>query len=1160
MRHENSELILSATDLAGFLACRHRTALDMGVAVGARKPPEYREDPLLKLLWQRGFDHEARYVDALQAAGRDITDLREAGKADARVAATLEAMRRGADVIVQGALRDGPWFGYPDILQRVATPSALGDWSYEVADTKLALETKAGTILQLGLYSEMLAASQDVGPERFFVVTPLGTETYRIDDYAAYFRLVRARMLDSVAGGHDALAAAHYPEPVEHCEICRWWSSCADQRRADDHLSLVAGITRMQRWELESRGVTTMSALAELPHPLEPRPKRGSQESYERAGLQARLQVASKGKEIPDHELLEPIEPERGFCRLPEPTPGDLFLDLEGDPFAAEGGREYLFGFYMADGRYLARWAFTEGEERWAFEWAMDIIAQAIAEHPAMHVYHYAPYEPAAFKRLMGRHAAREDELDAMLRSGRFVDLYAVVRQGLRAGVEKYSIKNLEPLYRFHRDVELTDANRHLRELEKALETGATSLPAEVTTVVEGYNRDDCVSTLRLRDWLETLRDGLIAKGVDVPRRTLEDGEPSPELDEKAKAVEALRSRLLAGLPEDRATHDDAQRARWLLAYLLDYHRREDKATWWEYFRLSELPVEEWYDEREAVAGLEMIGRVGEKLSKKGKPTGTVTDRYGYPAQEMEIDDGDGVHLDRQSTAAYLTSRGKPTTDAEGREAKPIRIGEVVAVDRAARTIDIQKGPACAALHPEALFAFTFISAKPMEESLMRVGEAIANGAVGYDAARALLERHRPRLRASAFGAEVGADLTSYARRIAGELDRTVLPIQGPPGAGKTYCGAEMILELVRHGKRVGVTANSHKVIRNLLDEVAKHAAKAGRAVAIGHKCEDEPDGVPPHITCYKSNDPAYAALRSGAIQVLGGTAWLWSSEKAEGIADVLFVDEAGQMALANVVAVSPAANSLVLLGDPRQLEQPMKGSHPEGVAVSALQHLLGEHLTMPPDRGLFLEHTWRLAPDICEFTSEQFYEKRLFSRDGLDKQRLDGADGLPPAGLALVEVPHEGNRNHSEEEAEAVAALVIRLTSNGTRWTDGDGTAKPLAVSDILVVAPYNAHVSRLADRLRGTGARVGTVDKFQGQQAPVVIYTMATSSPEEAPRGMEFLYSLNRLNVATSRAKCLAIVVMSPRLLEVECRSPRQMRLANALCRFREMAVRLA
>jgi predicted RecB family nuclease len=1159
MRQQDSELILSATDLAGFLACRHRTALDMGAALGAHPAPPRYDDPLLRMLWQRGLDHEARYVDQLRAEGRTVVELRDAGDADVRVSATLQAMRDGADVIVQGALRDGPWFGYPDILQRVPTPSALGDWSYEVADTKLARETKAGTILQLGLYSKMLTTAQGVRAERFQVVTPVETETYRFDEYAAYFRLVLERMLAAVAMPHDALASAHYPEPVEHCAICRWARACRERRTLDDHLSLVAGITRLQRRELESRAVTTMTALAELPFPLDPEPRRGSHEAYERAGLQARLQVASKGKTPPLHELLGPVEPERGFCRLPEPTPGDLFLDLEGDPFVAEGGREYLFGFIRADGSYEARWAFTEPEERQGFEWAMDVIARAIAEHPTMRVYHYSPYEPAAFKRLMGRHATRENELDAMLRSGRFVDLYAVVRQGLRAGVERYSIKNLEPLYEFHRDVDLDLANLQLRELEKALETGATSLPPEVARAVEGYNRDDCVSTLRLRDWLETLRAGLIATGTEVPRPALENGEPSAELDEKAKEVEALRARLLARLPADRAEHDDPQRARWILAYLLDYHRRENKATWWEYFRLSDLPVEEWYDERDAVAGLEFVERLGFKIGKKGKPTRSVIDRYRYPPQEMEIDDGSKVRLDRKATAELLASEGKPTTDAQGREVSPIEVGKVVAVDRVARTIDIQKGPGRATLHPKAVFAFTFIGAQPMEQSLLRIGTAVADGGSQYPAARSLLERRPPRLCSGVFARPSHEDPTTYARRIAADLDRTTFAIQGPPGAGKTYCGAEMILELVGQGKRVGITANSHKVIRNLLDEVALHANRAGVPVALGHKCDDDDDVESAGVREFGDNASALAALQGNETQVLGGTAWMWAREEFADSVDVLFVDEAGQMALANVIAVSQAAGSLVLLGDPQQLEQPMQGSHPEGVAVSALQHLLGDEATMPDDRGLFLEHTWRLAPKICEFTSEVFYERRLVSRPGLERQQLVGVADVPSAGLALLEVPHDGNRNASDEEAVIVADLVERLTRNGLHWTDGDGAARPITGPDILIVAPYNAQVTKLRERVDGTGARVGTVDKFQGQQAPVVIYTMATSSPEEAPRGMEFLYSLNRLNVATSRAKCLAIVVMSPRLLEVECRTPRQMRLANALCRFRELAVPL-
>ncbi len=1163
MHLRDGELVLSATDLSSFLACRHRTALDMGVATGALKAPDRAPDPRLESLWQRGREHEARYVESLKADGVSIVSLESIEDRDERVRQTIAALRGGTDVIVQGALSDGPWFGYPDLMKRVPRPSALGEWSYEISDTKLARETKAGTILQLGLYSEMLAVVQEICPEWFHVVTPIASEAYRVHDYAAYFRFIRARMLESVALPYDQVAAAHYPEPVDHCDICHWWGECRDRRRADDHLSLVAGISRIQRRELETRSVGTMSALAVLPLPLAFKPARGSSESYERVTNQARLQVESAGRIPPLHELLD-LEPERGLCRLPEPTEGDLFLDLEGDPFAAEGGREFLFGLVMPDGSYRARWAFSAHEERDAFEWVMDVIDDAIARHPGMHVFHYAPYEPSAFKRLMGRHATRERELDAMLRAGRFIDLYAVVRQGLRAGVDRYSIKSLEPLYGFRREVELPDANLHLRQLEAALEAGAADLiPRASRDVVEGYNRDDCVSTLRLREWLEQIRSTLIGSGTNVPRATLEEGAAPDELDARAQAVDALRERLIAGLSPEAEGRSDEEQGRWLLAFMLDYHRREDKAAWWEYFRLSELPTEDLFDEREAVAGLEVVERVDIKRHvKSGKPTGTVTDRYSYPTQEMEIDAGDEVWLESK---ASLEQAGRDRA-ASGREideskpVKPAKFGEVVAVDRGALTIDIEKGPKRAKEHPEALFAFSIVRSVAMEESLLRIGESMATGDDRYGAARVLLERHRPRLRSSPFGAGHGEDPVAYAQRIVGDLDETVLAIQGPPGSGKTYCGATMILELVRQGKRVGVTASSHKVIRNLLDEVARQSAAAGASVHLGHKCDDETDSVPPHISTYGGNSPALGALTSGEIQVLGGTAWMWAREEFASTVDVLFVDEAGQMALANVIAVSQAADSLVMLGDPRQLEQPMKGSHPDGVAVSALQHLLGSDLTMPLDRGLFLPRTRRLAPAICEFTSELFYEGRLTAFEGADRQALTGLDGLPASGLALFEVPHDGNRNHSEEEVDAVEALVSRLRRVGVGWIDQKNIAHPLLGEHILIVSPYNAQVTRLTTRLANTGARVGTVDKFQGQEAPVVIYSMATSSPEDAPRGMEFLYSLNRLNVATSRARCLVVIVASPLLFAPECRSPRQMKLANALCRFREIVMESA
>jgi predicted RecB family nuclease len=1141
-------LTLSATDLSNFLSCRHRTALEMAEADGKRHRPKF-DDPLLEIMFNRGLEHEKAFVESLRTKSQHIVDLADVKEREAASARTLDAMRAGVDVIVQGALSDGRWYGRPDVMRRIEKPSGLGAWSYEIADTKLARETRAGTILQLGLYSEMLSVAQGKLPERFYVVTP-DPETpihpYRVDEYAAYFRLVRAQMQETIAQDDEVVAAANYPDPVDHCDVCPWSSECNKKRHLDDHLSLVAGISRLQRRELESRAVSTLTDLAKLPLPLAFKPKRGAADTYERVREQARVQFESRGKAPPLYEL-RPFADGEGLSRLPEPSPGDVFVDLEGDLFAAEGGREYLFGVVTIDPDckpvYRRFWAFTEHAERQAFESVIDLIVQASQKHETMHVYHYAPYEPSAFKRLMGRYATRETELDMMLRAGRFVDLYGVVRQGLRAGIERYSIKNLEVFYGFDRAVPLPDANRSLLVMEQALELKCPdTVPQGARDVVEGYNKDDCLSTLRLRDWLETVRAAVEATGTTVPRPTPKEGEASEKVDERTQRVAALREQLLVGVPDTHSEQNDEQHARWLLAYLLDWHRREDKAGWWEYFRLRDLPEEDLYDEPQAIAGLTYVERVGVALNvRTGKPTRSVIDRYRYPVQEMEIR--------RKSELKLMDGKS---------------FGRVSHVDRTALTIEVNKGPAQAANHPAAVFAHTSVSTSVMEERIYQIGErVVSDGALGVGkdkadpVARSLLLALPPGLRSGSFVSGPGESAVDFSVRIAGELDETVLAVQGPPGSGKTFSGAKMICALIDQGKKVGVTATSHKVIRNLLDAVGKAAKEAGVDVKLARKDgEDEDADDASCVRVLVDNKEAIHALQSAEANVLGGTAWLWARPEFAKAVDVLFVDEAGQMSLANVLAVSHAAKSIVLLGDPQQLEQPKKGSHPEGVNASALQHILGDHLTIPADRGIFLPVTWRLAPSICTFTSELFYENRLLSKPGLEHQGLTSVGEFDGSGLWMVPVVHDGNRNSSTEEVEMVADLVAFLTAPGARWIDERGKSEQMTGGHILVVSPYNAHVSRLVERLQSTGVRVGTVDRFQGQEAPVVIYSMATSRPEDAPRGMEFLYSLNRLNVATSRARCAAILVASPRLFEPECRTPRQMKLANALCRYRELA----
>ena len=361
-----------------------------------------------------------------------------------------------------------------------------------------------------------------------------------------------------------------------------------------------------------------------------------------------------------------------------------------------------------------------------------------------------------------------------------------------------------------------------------------------------------------------------------------------------------------------------------------------------------------------------------------------------------------------------------------------------------------------------------------------------------------------------------------------------------------------MICELVRQGKTVGITANSHKVIRNLIDETIKVADKNGVDVQCCHKV-DEAGPAQHRLSFAKRSEDLLGALGHG-VSVGGGTAWLWSRPDAFETIDVLFVDEAAQMSLANVLAVSQAAKTVVLIGDPQQLDQPTQGSHPDGADASALNHILaGEH-TIPADKGLFLEETWRLHPRICAFTSELFYDGKLTSKPGLEIQAIKSPGRIQGSGLRYVPVEHAGNQNCSPEEAEAVSALVTGILESNATWIDRDGQESPVTLDDILIIAPYNAQVFEIQQRL--PGARVGTVDKFQGQQAPIAIYSTATSSHADAPRGMEFLYSLNRLNVATSRAKCLSIMVSSPQVFEAECHTPRQIQLANGFCRYIELA----
>jgi len=1131
----NDRLLLSASDLVVFMECEHLAALDLRVMRGIEVIESSRDDAAL-LVARKGDEHERAYLERLRAEGTKVavvpatTDgldgIHEA------VQRTTEAMGAGADVIYQGALLDGDWRGYADFLERTPKPSpAFGAYSYEVVDTKLARTARPRFLMQLCLYSELLAHVQGRQPEWMHVVSGLGDRhSFRVNEFSAFFRRLRHRYEVRLA---EAFTTT-YPQPVAHCELCRYADHCQERWEADDHLSLIAGIGRAQVVRLAVEGIATCAELAAAAPAA--RPRRIGAGAFERLREQARLQVHERSTGEQVYEL-QPPEQKRGFARLPPPREGDLFFDMEGDPFYEGDGLEYLFGVTRVEGGvpvFRAFWAHDRREEKTAFEAFVDFVMDTISADPGIHVYHYAPYEPTALKRLMGRHGTREDEVDALLRRQVLVDLYTVTRQALRLSKSSYSIKQVEAFYMDARDEQVTDAGDSILHFEEWLETGDDALLASI----EEYNQADCLSTLKLRSWLlERRAEAERTFAATIPwRAPPEPYVPSPEAAEAQDDTVQLANALTEGMVEDVDTMGREERGRWLMAQLLHYHRREDKPVWWAYFERLEMTGEELLEDAEA------IGLLHADLQRPPVPDSrSFIYTLRFPEQEHKLLPG-----------------------AEAIDAASERRVNVVDTDDTAGIVRIRRAQS---RHGEALPA-GLIPGGPyntveQRAAIRRLASTILtcgiDGPGQFRVLRDLLLRAPPRITGLPSGAALqdGSPDIKQLRRLVERLDDSYLFIQGPPGSGKTWTGAMLAAHLLDSGARVGIAATSHKAIHNLLHEIettahAQQLSFQGWKKSSANNVESE---YRSKLECSLiTNEASQQAFPPpDDIQLLAGTAWLFAPDSMDDVLDYLIIDEAGQVALADALAMGTSARNLILLGDPLQLAQVSQGVHPDGTGASVLEHLLGEHGTIPPDRGIFLDRTRRMHPDVCRFVSEVVYESRLHAIPECESQRIDAAGTLNGTGVRFIEVHHDGNTRASTEEADAIAAAISSLA--GAIITESDGIQRPLAMDDIMVVTPYNAQVRCLASQLPN-GVQIGTVDKFQGQEAHIVFFSMATSSGAEVPRNVEFLYSRNRLNVAVSRARSLAVLVCSPELLHIDCRTVEQMRLVNALCRLVELA----
>ncbi|MCA1004134.1 TM0106 family RecB-like putative nuclease [Rhodococcus hoagii] len=1120
-------IVYSTGDLTVAATCEFALLRQLDGLLGfAPGTPGAAADPMLQRASQLGAAHERRVLDDFAARYGPVETITRpeytaVGLYDAH-RDTIAAALAGAPVIHQGTFFDGRFLGFCDFLVREAEDSA----AYTVYDAKLSRHVEVSALLQLAAYADALDAAGIRPADEVHLLLGDGADSvHALADLVPMYRARRAA-LQRVLDEHRADDA-----PVEWGDeryfACGRCETCAPEIESRRDPLLVAGIRASSREKLVSGGVTTIDALAA---------RKAAVPGLSAATLaalraQAAIQVRSETSGTTEYEIFDPA----ALAALPQPDPGDIYFDFEGDPLWAESGStewglEYLFGVLQepeAGGTPLFRpfWAHDRTEERRALSAFLDYVRERRAAHPGMHVYHYAAYEKSALLRLAARHGVGEEVVDELLRDGVLVDLYPIVRASLRVGERSYSIKKLEPLYTGEslRDNDVTTAADSVVAYARYCDLRDRGRPDEADGVlreIRDYNEDDCVSTRELRNWLlaRAAEHGVLPHPHETSPFTTE-----PEEDSAAE-------RTLRGFAGDgpAATRTADQQAAALTAAAVGYHRRERKPFWWSHFARLTDPVDDWPDTRdvlvvshaEVVQGWHKSTPKQRKLRRHVRLTGTFgtgsTIRTGaevFPLYEQAVP---GAKTSARpggrawSTAVVLSV----ATDAS--------FNDVVVVEELL-TGDVEYDATPMALAPGHPIATVRIE-RAIEEFAGATAAALPD--LPANAATDILRRVPPRLRSgSGLPAIAGSDPATAIATALVDLDDSYLAVQGPPGTGKTFTGGRVVARLVaEHGWRIGVVAQSHSVVENMLDAVVD-AGLDGSLVA--KKADPAPSRRWTAITT--TDYPGFLAAAGGCV--IGGTAWDFahSDRVPVGSLDLLVIDEAGQFSLANTIAVSAAARRLLLLGDPQQLPQVSQGTHPEPVDESALGWLAAEHDALPPDRGYFLERTWRMHPTLCERVSQLSYGGRLHSEEPVTTAR--DLAGVEP-GVRTEIVEHVGRSTDSPEEAATIVAEIRSLL--GREWTDPtafDGT-RPLGQADVLVVAPFNAQVALLRTALAGAGlpdVLVGTVDKFQGRQAAVVLVSMTASTADDAPRGMSFLLSRNRLNVAVSRGKWCAIVVRS-------------------------------
>ena len=1109
MRKTKNGYTYSPSDLIRFMESPFASWMER---FNHEKPNVYKKDTEneeKKLIAEAGDDHESAHLLSLKEHGKDVCEILKNSEAKDK---TIAAIREKREIIFQPYFEMNGFGGYADFLKL----NEGGE--YEVWDTKLARSVKPYFLVQLCCYSEMLSNLTGQLPEKVGII--LGNQNeqdFRISEHFDYYLNLKNSFLKQMGEWNES----NRPEPLAGADHRQWSGSAENWMQEQDHLSLVASLRSNQVKKFNDAGIHTV---AELAVTNKTHIKGMSDVSLANLKDQARLQVETRKIRERESEETPPLfetraqsegKAPRGLALLPPASPLDAYFDLEGFPLM-QGGLEYLWGATHVESgspEFTDWWAHNHEQEEEAYIHFMDWAHTRWEKDPTMHIYHYAPYEITALKRIAGRCGKREDELDELLRNEVFIDLYKVVKQGLLVGEGSYSIKKIERLYRPARDGEVSTsmgsvvAYADWMKSEEADNWESSNL----LRAIRDYNKDDCDSTWELAEWLRDLQQkhGIsYTQSKKIAEKVSENSDPEKEiaLAEKKRLIEKLETMVEAN------KGNDTGKISLMLQHLLEFHRREEKPGWWQLFEWNDTEHERLVEDDDCLGNLLADG------SNPSPEAKSLVFSFNYdPNQQTKIESGQNVKISGSLNSVRVY------------EINPFE--KKVHIKITKKTLDEKFDgvfPSSFSLLP-----YEMVHSQPIPQAIMSVAEQWAKDKRMSSALKDFLLRSQPKIKGLTRGENLplGEDNIETCKKIVNAMDSTTLCIQGPPGAGKTYLSSHLINDLLRQGKKVGISSNSHKAILNLMGACDKNTTEDFSAIKVGGDKEEPIISKSSRITHFASPQKASAEYEDGLI---GGTAWFFSRDDMQERLDYLFIDEAGQVSVANLVGMSRCAKNFVLIGDQMQLQQPLQGTHPGESGHSLLDYYLHEHSIVPPEKGIFLDTTWRLHPDICKFVSDCFYEGKLLPQKNNINRSVEIRTGekalvSEKAGILFIPIEHSGNSRFSDEEVDLSVRIFRELLGQPTTNRMGK-QGKPLETDDFLFIAPYNAQVRRLRDALP-KGAKVGSVDKFQGQEAQVVILSLCASYGETGPRGIDFLLNRNRINVGLSRAQTLSIVVGDPR-----------------------------